>query len=65
MAAGERTTAREPTDKFCPEIQRVAANYERVHARGRSEERRHVRRAAFALALWLFGAATGQPRRSR
>ncbi len=40
MAAGERTTAREPTDKFCPEIQRVAANYERVHAARPHDEHR-------------------------
>ena len=40
MAAGERTTAREPTDKFCPEIQRVAANYERVLAARPHDEHR-------------------------
>jgi methyl-accepting chemotaxis protein len=32
MAAGERTTLLEPTDKFCPEIQRVAENYQRIQA---------------------------------
>jgi methyl-accepting chemotaxis protein len=33
MAAGERTEAMEDTDKFCPEIRRLAENYGRVQAR--------------------------------
>ena len=37
MAAGERTTALEDTDKFCPEIRRLAENVERI---GKQHEER-------------------------
>jgi len=38
--AGERTTLLDDDDKFCPEIQRVAARYEQLRSGNASAERR-------------------------
>ena len=40
MAAGKRTTALEATDKFCPEIQRLAERCERIGTAHSHDERR-------------------------